>query len=62
MTVRDIEVRGRKEICEFLGVSSWFTAKRRLKRLELLSHDGGKPVLNIEAYRKVSSENHDKGG
>lgn len=58
MTVKEIEVRGRKEICEFFGVKNWFTAKRRLKRLDLLTHEGGKPVLNIEAYRQASTKNH----
>lgn len=57
MTVRDIEVRGRKEICAFLEVKNWHTAKRRLKRLGLIAHDGTKPILNIEAY-KIASLNH----
>lgn len=54
MTIREIEVRGRKDICAFLGVQSWFTAKRRLQRMGVLVHDGGKPVLNIEQYREAS--------
>ncbi|RJO61067.1 MAG: hypothetical protein C4542_07205 [Dehalococcoidia bacterium] len=54
MTVKDIEVRGRKEICAFLGVQNWFTAKKRLQRLGVLAHDGGKPVLNLEEYKEAS--------
>lgn len=60
ITVKDIELRGRKEICKFLCTKSWFTAKRRLQRIGLFAHEGGRPVLNIEAYKIASLENHKK--
>lgn len=49
-----IECRGWKEICEFLGVSSKITAKGILLRLNILTYDGNKPVLNVIAYQKAS--------
>lgn len=61
MTVRDIEVRGWKEICGFL-IMSKPTAKKKLKKMKLLCYDDGVPVLNIEAYRIASLERHNGEG
>ncbi len=53
-----IEYRGWKEICPFLGVKCKSTARRRLKDMHLLVYDGGKPVLNVEAFRLASLQQH----
>lgn len=44
-----VDCRGWKEICAFLGVSKP-TAKKILKRHDILRHDGTKPVLSIAEY------------
>ena len=49
-----IECRGWKEICEFLNVHSKVTAKGILSRLNVLTYDGNKPVMNVLAYQKAS--------
>lgn len=49
-----IECRGWKEICEFLNVRSKVTAKGILLRLNILTYDGNKPVMNVLAYQKAS--------
>jgi hypothetical protein len=43
---------GRKEICEYLGCT-WITARKKLIRLGLYSHDGRKPILSKIAYTKA---------
>jgi len=54
-----IEVRGWKEICEFLGVGDFRTARKILAEKNLLIYECGRPVLNIEAYRIASIQKHE---
>jgi hypothetical protein len=44
-----VDCRGWKEICAFLGVTKP-TAKKILKRHNILRHDGGRPLLSIAEY------------
>lgn len=57
MTVKDIELRGWKDICEFMQCDKR-TARTRLRRRGLLAYDGTKPVLNLEAYKLSSVVSH----
>lgn len=52
------ELRGWKEICEFLNVKHKKTARRILDGLKLLAYDVRTPVLNKSAYMKVSYGRH----
>lgn len=61
MTIKDIELRGRKEILDFMGLKWWPSARRRLNELGLLCYDScGRPVVNKESYRIASMERHSK--
>jgi hypothetical protein len=53
------EIRGRKDICRFLGVSCWVTAKKLLRGLEsaagikLLVYENGRPVISKSVYLQM---------
>ena len=53
-----IECRGWKEICEFLRVKDFRTAKKILNKHDLFTKENGKPVLNTYTYFKVSAKRH----
>ncbi|KJU82424.1 hypothetical protein MBAV_005384 [Candidatus Magnetobacterium bavaricum] len=53
-----IEVRGWKEVCRLLGVRDKRTAKKILTRLHLLRMYNRVPVVNIEAYKIASINQH----
>lgn len=50
---QDFECRGWKEICFYLKRDKR-TAKKRLKRMGLLTYDGTEPFLNKLVYQKAS--------
>jgi hypothetical protein len=52
-----VDFRGRKEICSFLRVRTWKTAKKELQRLGCLDYDGTKPLLVLAKYRDARLRN-----
>lgn len=50
----NFELRGWRKICEFIGCKDEATAKKKLKRMNILAYDGNKPVLNTVVYQKAS--------
>ena len=53
-----VEYRGWKEICNFLGVKDFRTAKKILDNHGLFEKENGKPILNAYVYFKISTKRH----
>lgn len=50
-TITKGTLRGWKQICPFVGYSSYRPARKHLKKLGLLFYENRRPVLSVDAYR-----------